>query len=68
MPPSICTTLVSLKPLFLIPVILDNIIRPTGTILLTATRRMKLITHNMLTSKVLKNVKEGYPLKIQVSH
>ncbi|XP_050730121.1 multifunctional methyltransferase subunit TRM112-like protein isoform X1 [Eriocheir sinensis] len=26
---------------------------------------MKLITHNMLTSKVLKNVKEGYPLKIQ---
>ncbi|XP_068227472.1 multifunctional methyltransferase subunit TRM112-like protein [Palaemon carinicauda] len=26
---------------------------------------MKLITHNMLTSKALKNVKEGFPLRIQ---
>jgi len=25
---------------------------------------MKLITHNMLTSKVLKNVVNGYPLKL----
>lgn len=25
---------------------------------------MKLITHNMLTSKVLKNVTSGYPLKV----
>ncbi len=25
---------------------------------------MKLITHNMLTSKILKNVVNGYPLKI----
>lgn len=25
---------------------------------------MKLLTHNMLTSKVLKNVVNGYPLKI----
>lgn len=25
---------------------------------------MKLITHNILTSKVLKNVKTGYPLKV----
>lgn len=25
---------------------------------------MKLLTHNMLTSKVLKNVVTGYPLKI----
>jgi len=27
---------------------------------------MKLITHNMLTSKVLKNVVNGYPLKLNV--
>ncbi|XP_045108021.1 multifunctional methyltransferase subunit TRM112-like protein [Portunus trituberculatus] len=26
---------------------------------------MKLMTHNMLTSKGMKNVKEGFPLKIQ---
>ncbi|XP_071550102.1 multifunctional methyltransferase subunit TRM112-like protein [Panulirus ornatus] len=26
---------------------------------------MKLITHNMLTSKGIKNVKDGFPLKIQ---
>ena len=25
---------------------------------------MKLLTHNMLTSKILKNVATGYPLKI----
>ena len=25
---------------------------------------MKLITHNLLTSKILKNVVNGYPLKI----
>lgn len=25
---------------------------------------MKLVTHNMLTSKILKNVVTGYPLKI----
>lgn len=25
---------------------------------------MKLLTHNMLTSKILKNVVTGYPLKI----
>ncbi|KAG0722360.1 Multifunctional methyltransferase subunit TRM112-like protein [Chionoecetes opilio] len=28
---------------------------------------MKLITHNMLTSKGIKSVKEGFPLKIQAS-
>jgi multifunctional methyltransferase subunit TRM112 len=26
--------------------------------------KMKLITHNLLTSKILKNVVTGYPLKI----
>ena len=28
---------------------------------------MKLLTHNMLTSKVLKNVVTGYPLKIEAT-
>lgn len=28
---------------------------------------MKLLTHNMLTSKCLKNVVTGYPLKLTVS-
>jgi multifunctional methyltransferase subunit TRM112 len=28
---------------------------------------MKLLTHNMLTSKVLKSVVTGYPLKIEAS-
>lgn len=28
---------------------------------------MKLLTHNMLTSKCLKNVVTGYPLAIEVS-
>lgn len=28
---------------------------------------MKLITHNMLTSKVLKNVVTGFPLKIEAT-
>lgn len=27
---------------------------------------MKLITHNLLTSKMLKNVVNGYPLKLEV--
>ncbi len=26
--------------------------------------KMKLITHNMLTSKIIKNVVNGYPLKL----
>ena len=28
---------------------------------------MKLITHNMLTSNIIKDVKKGFPLKIDVS-
>ena len=28
---------------------------------------MKLLTHNMLTSNIIKEVKDGYPLKIEVS-
>ena len=28
---------------------------------------MKLLTHNMLTSKVLKNVTTGYPLRIEAT-
>lgn len=28
---------------------------------------MKLLTHNMLTSKILKNVVNGYPLKINAT-
>jgi len=27
---------------------------------------MKLLTHNMLTSNIIKGVKDGYPLKIKV--
>jgi len=38
----------------------------TFKIFLSISRRMKLITHNLLTSKGMKNVKEGFPLKIQV--
>lgn len=30
--------------------------------------KMKLLTHNLLTSRSIANVKEGYPLKIEVSH
>ena len=29
---------------------------------------MKLITHNMLTSNIIKGVKKGFPLGITVSH
>lgn len=28
---------------------------------------MKLITHNMLTSRCIAGVKEGYPLRIEVN-
>ena len=30
-------------------------------------KKMKLITHNMLSSQGMKGVKQGYPLKIEVS-
>jgi hypothetical protein len=30
-------------------------------------KKMKLLTHNMLTSKILKNVVTGYPLKISAT-
>ena len=33
---------------------------------LTKIFRMKLITHNVLSSKGIKGVKSGYPLKIEV--
>merc|ERR1711915_521599 len=43
----------------------ENFLYTFPIIFLTIYRNMKLITHNMLTSKGIKNVKEGFPLKIQ---
>ena len=34
---------------------------------LSLAAKMKLITHNMLSSQGMKGVKVGYPLKIEVS-
>ena len=36
-------------------------------VVLSLAAKMKLITHNMLSSQGMKGVKVGYPLKIEVS-
>jgi len=51
----------SVKPVLLSVTCVFSLESPKNTI------NMKILTHNMLTSNIIKSVKDGYPLKIAVS-